>query len=408
MEKVTYVILIDGLRHDYLNEKDTPFLCSLEREGTGGIVRETFAYQLRPAFFAGLYPEDCDIAHLYWYDPEDSPFGITKYIPGEILKLPKIGSLYYRFLMHHARRTERRKGYTASSLYLSLSQLPYKMLKYFGFSEKINTWEEGSLGSNITLFDVLRKHNLNWLWIAYPTHGQRTDSIISEFKKTIDKDHSFIYLHFAELDWAGHRGGPHSLETKTAIRGIDAAIEGIIDILKKKYGMVNGLVFGDHGMVEIKKHIDINKGLTDTGLEIGKDYMYFLDSTQARFWFKRNGARKKVEDVLMNFEDGRVLTENDLDSLRFRFNHNRFGDLIFMADDNTLIFPNFFQGTEPAKGMHGYLPDVKGNWAKFIIDGMNKNPLNGEPIEMVDLFPIILDLMELSVPYTCKGINPFK
>ncbi len=408
MKKVTYIILIDGLRYDYLNEKDTPFLCSLEKNGIGGIVRETFAFQLRPAFFAGLYPEDCDIAHLYWHNPEDSPFRITRYIPREILSLPKIGNLYFRLLTSYARSIERKKGYSASSLYLSLSEIPYKSLRYFAFSERVNTWEAGSLENNITLFDILRENNLNWLWIAYPTHNQLTDRIVSEFRKTFNTDYSMIYLHFAELDWAGHTGGPHCLETKKAIREIDTAIEEVHALLNKHYSRVNGLVFGDHGMVGIKKHIDINKKLMKTGLTPAKDYIYFLDSTQARFWFKNESAKKKIEDLLNGIKDGRILTEEDLENLHFSFNHNRFGELIFTVNDNTLIFPNFFQSKQPVKGMHGYLPQVRGNWAKFIVTDSNKKTVIREPVEMVDLFPIILDLMGLPVPDTCRGVNPLR
>ncbi len=66
MNNVTFLILIDALRHDYINPTDAPYLYSLTERGVHGSVRETFAYQLRPAFLAGLYPDSCNIAHLYW------------------------------------------------------------------------------------------------------------------------------------------------------------------------------------------------------------------------------------------------------------------------------------------------------------------------------------------------------
>ena len=408
MNKITIVILIDGLRYDYLSPTNSPFLYSLANKGISGIVQETFAFQLRPAFFAGLYPESCDVAHLFWYDPERSPFKLTKYIPEVTLKIPKLGGYYKRFLGRHARSVERRKGNYASAHYAELSQIPYKLLKYFGFSEKDLPWEPKVYGNNTTLFDILRENGLNWLWIAYPTDDQRTDSIVHHLKKKIHKNYSLAYLHFAELDWVGHIYGPHTSEQRRTLRAIDSAIEEIYLVLWKIFDDVNGLLFGDHGMVEVTKSVDIEKKISKTGLKPEKDLIYFLDSTQARFWFKQPRSRELIEDVLQDCDGGKTLVEEDYKRLRFRFSHNKFGELIFVVNESTIIFPNFFQRADYPKGMHGYLPDVKENWSKFIVTGVNITRRLNTALKMVDLFPIILELMSLSIPKTCQGKNILK
>ena len=408
MNKITVVILIDGLRHDYLNLTDSPFLYSLANKGISGIVQETFAFQLRLAFFAGLYPESCDVGHLYWCDPETSPFKLTKYIPEVALRIPKLGGYYKRFLGKYAKSVERRRGNSASARYAELSQIPYNLLKYFGFSEKRLPWEPGVYGNNTTLFDILKENRLNWLWIAYPTDDQNTDSIVHNFKKRIHKNHSLVYLHFAELDWIGHIYGPHSSEQRKILRAIDSAIEETYLILREIFDDVNGLLFGDHGMVEVTKSVDIEEKISKTGLKLEKDFIYFLDSTQARFWFKKPRSKDVIKDVLQDCDKGKILVKEDYDRLRFRFSHNKFGELIFVVNDNTIIFPNFFQRTDCPKGMHGYLPDVKGNWSWFIVTGVNVTRRLDTPLKMVDLFPIILELMSLSIPKTCQGKNILK
>jgi predicted AlkP superfamily pyrophosphatase or phosphodiesterase len=399
-KKITCLILIDGLRHDYLNKEDAPFLSSLEEKGIGGIVKETFAFQLRPAFFAGLYPEDCNIAHLYWYDPKDSPFWPTKYLPEIFFSLPFIKRYRHRLLCKMAKKTESKKGHTASRFYASPANIPYKLLKYFAFSEKYLIYQKKSLGKHTTLFDVLRENNLDWLWVAYPTHNLKAENILEEFKKNINTKHSLVFLHFAELDWIGHKYGPFSTEQKKTLKKIDDAVQKIFSTLTNMFNNLNALIFGDHGMVRVEKFINIEEILHSLKAKPIKDYIYFLDSTQARFWFKNKKTKTEIENALKNLSEGHILTEKEKKDLHFKFDHQKFGELIFIVHDHTLIFPNFFQNKKPEKGMHGYLPNIKGNWAKFIITDsdktLNKIKVGNKPLELVDLFPITLNLMNLS------------
>ena len=404
MKKIVIMILIDGLRYDYVNEEVSPFLSSLRDSGMSGIVRETFAFQLRPAFFAGLYPETCDIGHLFWYDPRDSPFKFTRKLPmpGEIFQDEDSTNLLRDFLAEEAKSLERSKGYSASAHYADTAQIPYELLQYFGFPEKYLIWEPKSLPYP-TLFDILRQHRLKWLHVGYPTEDQRTGIISNQFKRRINDECSFVFLHFGELDWVGHSEGPSSAERKRVLRNIDSAVEEIFGILERSFGRVRALIFGDHGMVEVQKTVDIKKELEEIDFRVPKDYIYFLDSTQARFWFKSRQAEKRVKETLSNLSNGRILSKEDYERLRIRYKHNRFGDLYFIVEDNTLVCPNFFQGSLMVKGMHGYLPEVAGNWATLIITGTKEKRRLSDCVEMVDLFPTTLDLLELPIPRSCEG-----
>lgn len=388
---MTLLILVDGLRHDYLNPDDSPFLYFLAEEGISGCIRETFAFQLRPAFFAGLYPEECDIAHLYCYDPERSPF---RELPPDLSDR--------RDISEFVRRKEAERGHTASQYYAGPAEIPFNFLPYFDFSEKYLTSDPGSLGENISLFDVLREHSKKWLWIGYPNADQRTSPLLGMFQKELKDDHSFVYLHFAELDWVGHQYGPHSQKQKRTLREIDEAIREIYETLRKRFSKVNGIIFGDHGQVKVKRTVDIESLLNQSDLEPEKDYLYFLDSTQARFWFFKEKAKGEVIRILNQIPYGKILQEEDYKRLRFRFEHNKFGELIFVVENNTMIFPNFFQREAPCKGMHGYLPEVEANWGKLIITGAGRKSRLRSPVEMTQIYPTLLEMLELPRPDSCK------
>jgi hypothetical protein len=400
--KVTFAILLDGLRYGCINPTDAPFLWSLQQEGIWGAVVETFAFQTRPAFFAGLWPEECDICHLFWYDPDSSPYHFTRYLPlpDWTLRVPKLRGLILHGLRYLARYNERCRGHSASAAYAHPAQIPFRLLRYFAYSERYLTWQANALPKP-TVFDVLRQYGLSWLWLGYPEHDQHTQALLHSFQQQIQPEHRFVYLHFAELDWNGHRYGPESCQYRKALKELDTAVEVVYRHLSSMFDEVNGVIFGDHGMVSIQRLVDVDAALRKTDLRVPRDYVYFLDSTQARFWFQHESARRITEKALASLEGGRILREEDHKHLHIRFHHDRFGQLIFVADGHTLIFPNFFQHLSSAQGMHGYLPDVQDNWAHCVVVDSASGAGHRElprPVEMVDLFPTFLELLQLPIP----------
>ena len=386
-KKTVLLILVDGMRHDYINPVDSPFLDALRKQNIDAVVRETFAFELRPAFFAGLQPDECDIANMFYYDPANSPFRSIDVSHGDRAKITL-----------ELRAEAEKRGYSLAKYVGGCADIPLELLKYFDFSEKYHTADPGSIANHKTLFDYLRNDGKKWLWIAYPDGPAVTAGVLDKFLTTVTGGEDFIYLHFSELDWVGHEFGPHSLEQKRTLMEIDEAIRKIFCKLNQSFSEVRSVIFGDHGQVEIKKNIDIESKLKKTGLVLEKDYLYFIDSTQARFWFYNDTAKKKVIDLLRAIPDGKILTAADYKRLQFRFKHNKFGELIFVVNDGVGIFPNFFQHSSPCKGLHGYLPEVEGNWAKLIVTGCGIDKKIDSPVEMVSLFPTLLELLDYRKP----------
>ena len=137
---------------------------------------------------------------------------------------------------------------------------------------------------------------------------------------------------------------------------------------------------------------------------IEKDYLVFLDSTMARFWFFSESARRLIIELLSHIGGGHVLTQEEKDRYHLNYPHNKFGDLIFLVDPGVLIFPNFYQNRHPVKGMHGYAPETPEQQSLLLISSPRVNtPVEiTQPIDMRRVFPTILDLLDLPVPRGCK------
>src|SRR4030067_1078937 len=247
MEKtVVLLILVDGLRHDYINPVDSPFMHSLGEMNIKGIIRETFAFELRPAFFAGLQPEECGVANMYYYNPEESPFRNIDTRHNDRDKISK-----------ELREEAAKRGYSLVKHNGGCAEIPLHLLKYFDFSEKYNTSDPSAIEGYKTVFDYMRHDGKKWIWIGYPDGPGTTQGVMEQFQKRITADLDFIYLHFSELDWAGHECGPHSQGQKKTLKEIDEAIKEVYKKLNQTSPGVRGIIFGDHGQVEIKRNIDI-------------------------------------------------------------------------------------------------------------------------------------------------------
>ena len=354
--KRTLFILLDGLRKDYVCASTMPFLFELQQRSTCAEVIETFAFQTRPSYMAGLHPEQSLIANMFEYSPQQSPFRIGRFLPTwAIPKGSKAERVVRHFLSVWARRVERHRSHTASCIYCTTAQVPLDFLPYFGFSEKRQIHEPNSLPQP-GLFDLLRRQNIDWLWAGYPLDHGTTENILAKYQQASRSQ--FCYLHFSELDWVGHQYGPDSAEIRECAAKLDEVLNRIFAEQPEPF---NFIVFGDHGMVQVEQEIDFYQVQQHVPLRPKRDYLYFLDSTQVRFWFFNERARQRIIDVWSDVAGGHFLTESEQTELHIRFPDNRFGDACFMAHGGMMFLPNFFQGRQPIVGMHGYLPDVVGN-----------------------------------------------
>ena len=373
--------------------EETPFLLKMAEQGITGILEPPLAYCLHPTWFAGLHPKSSDRFLLHIYSPQTSPYKRLRLI--SFLERNRFTRLSSGFARHHLLRNP----------YGVAPCIPNYMLKYFDVAEKLPPWHPQYLPKATTLFDILRQKDLKWLFIGSPGSNQQTFSILNKFQKMISKKYSFIWLHFAELDWACHKYGPRSAQSKGKLREIDEAIEKIHAYLNSTYSTVNTLVFGDHGHVEVNQTLDLRSLLKQTSSRMGEDYIYFLDSTIARFWFKNERAQDEIAHVLSTVDRGKILSKQDLKKYGCNFQNPRHGQLIWVADEGYIILPNFWQGTTIVRGMHGYLPEVQSNHARFVLSGSQvPKPVKLEKkYKLVDIFPTLLDLMHLPTPETNEG-----
>ncbi len=409
----TVLLLVDALRWDYLNPSETPYLCSLadSPHTLSGRTQEPFGFQTRPAFFAGLYPEASDISTMFVYSPRTSPYRPLRYYPHRLIrKLPRgrdrLESFIRRKMDMHVRNTSM---HSALPYYANSVHVPLELLPAFDFSERELPWS-GSYVEAKSLFDILSENQYHWLYLGWPLviDNDSDQEIVEKCIEDAAPHHRFIYVHLSQLDLLGHSYGPHSPQIRRGLRNIDMLIEDLIIGLQSRLNNqdLDLIVFGDHGMVEVRETVDITTALRGSQAVLGKHYIMFLDSTMARFWFLDGRYATEILSILEEFGDkGGILTRQESVRYRIRFGNRKFWDSLWLARDGVLIHPSFFHvDGEPPRGMHGYAPDCLGNQGAFLLQSHRvdrRRRVNS--INMVDIFPTLLRLMNLPIPRSNQG-----
>ncbi len=364
----TLVICIDAFRKDYINSEFTPFLNNFNEKRT---LIPSFEYGVSSNFLTGKLPVDNDL-WVNFRKSDDSIYRKLCFMKNK--KLIELSANMLRFL---------RKEYFLSGVY----EIPFTMLKFFDVQLKRNPYQVNSL-KNKTFFDILNNKKKKYLVIDYPyivtnkslriyPFLKKDEKISKKMIKSFSDEINFYYCHLQSIDYLGHKYGPLSKITLKRVQEIDAIIKELVSSFLKKFPDGNIFLFSDHGMVEVKGYVNLEKT---------KKYCeyYFFDSTIARFWPKNKKEREKLIMHLKKIKCGRILNENDEKKLGINFSHNEFGELFFVLNPGFVIHPDFFHKNK-VKGMHTYYKNCKENNGFLITN--TKIKINN--IKMIDLHKLI-------------------
>lgn len=346
------VLFIDALNPKYL--KYMPYLNKLYKENLSGELEIPLGYtSIMASFFTGCLPDKHKIIDLFELAKRPNPL---------VCKCPFWINLK-RLLLNQ------RFFYTP----LKISR---KKAKYFETSLK-KAWPQKDSLSLKTLFDILEKNNKNFVFIDYPNYYKNrkdklffintTKNIIKKIKKAKT---DLVFAHFLDLEIA-HKYGVNSAEIKNTAINLDKAIS--------KLNPEELLIFSDHNMINIKNEIDLEEKLSKTYLRYGRDYIYFLGSTLARFWFKNDLAKKKIMSLLKTIKQGKIINPKT-------YNLPDTCDLIFLTKPGTVIHPNFYIKNKKYKAMHGWKQNTI-----YMIKGYKGK----KKAKIIDLLPTILKIMKL-------------
>jgi len=156
-----------------------------------------------------------------------------------------------------------------------------------------------------------------------------------------------------ELDRMGHRYGPR-LEGPLleAARRIDRQL---CELWRQMcdWPRLHWLVVSDHGMSQVERTWDLRAALQKAGLWDRLRGGTMIHSTSAQFSVPDVGVRNETMALLNETGPGIAVSYDGFKEVQIP-DDNRWGDLVFLASEGTLLLPNHFQGRRQVAGMHGY------------------------------------------------------
>ena len=387
--KPVLTFFFDALKPESLQYM--PFLNSFSQQRR---MKTELGYSVtcHPTMYSGVHPNK----HLQWfvwkYDPLLSPFkwarifrylGIFDYLPT-------------RYFLHKYTRMFREKNTAWFGVPL-LVNLPLKYWPLFNVVEDRSWDEPGYLKEFLTVFDILRHHNID-IEVVGMTQGAG-DEFQQIGQHKFREIRPWTYFFLGSIDAFSHRFGQSSPETIEHMQKLDRLVE----TKYKEYCQLESdfdiVFFSDHGHIPVEKHVDIHKHFKQHNSNLSR-FICLVDANFARFWFRTDNERATVERILSTLEEGFVLTPEQLNEYQCNMPDNRYGDLIFYLDRPSVFTKTIWGFSRKQKSMHGYLPDYPDSDGIFI----SQRPLiEGDHVELVDVLPTILSSLSLPIPPNLDG-----
>jgi len=380
---LTLVFLIDALGHEQAGRGG--FLDRFVAPESRPPVRSVFGFSsaVLPSIFTGRLPREHGQWSMYRRNMGDSVFQRYR---GRIRLASMLRRGQWRFRQLLAADL-RRDGLTG---YFALYEIPLEHICLFDLCQRRNIYRPGAFDGFPSVFDRLLQERIPhrvWDWTV------DADRAFVEMEDAArNGSESFLFLYTADLDSTMHIHGPRSEATTAWLRRCDERIRRVIEAARASGRNVRLRVFGDHGMAPIRGEIDIMSKVQKLPLRMPRDYVMFLDSSMARFWFHTEDARRRITDLLGPLKGGRFVSDEEMAALGVDFPDHAYGDAVFLCDPGVLILPSFM-GHEPLRGMHGYHPDDIDSYTTLLADPPPASP----PGSILDLASILLNDVGLTM-----------
>lgn len=225
-------------------------------------------------------------------------------------------------------------------------------------------------------------------------HEERIDQIVDWLELPEAERPDFLTLYFSSVDSRGHGAGPAAPATLAAAEDLDGQLGSLLDELEAMdlLERINILLVSDHGMSQVSpertialdEYIDLSKvNVSDWG-------------PAAQIWAGEMSA-EAIVDALADAPHLRAWQREDIPE-RYHFgSHYRVPDVLVEADPGWLISSQpYMANPNPPKGMHGWDPALAEMHGIFIARGPDfMRGVRSPAVRSVDLYALMTHLLDL-------------
>lgn len=275
--------------------------------------------------------------------------------------------------------------------------IPINMINYFSPTESIFEYDSFDFFGKSNLFVKLKESGYTYDISDFVMHNkiqgtnnERIDKLLNKINKRELKDFTLLYIGTGEI---AHIRGTNSSKFHRELTKFDSQLREIYLSLKTCYKEnFCFMVLGDHGMVDVNTYVNVKPLLKKVKkkykINVGEDYVYFIDSTCLRLWVKDKKNILGIDQMI-----GEALNEYIDNTIDIKKIDKKYGDLIYMLRPGCVLFPDFFNMYKQ-KGMHGYNNKISEQWGMCVAMG-NIIPKKIEMMKLTDVKKIVVGLFGL-------------
>jgi predicted AlkP superfamily pyrophosphatase or phosphodiesterase len=240
-------------------------------------------------------------------------------------------------------------------------------------------------------------------WLRYDDtlpNEARVDSVAAWLRRPAVTRPHLVALYMASIDQVGHRRGPLSPATDSAVVAADRVLGRLLDSLAASPvgARTNVVVLSDHGMIPVRPApvIDLSRWADLRGVRVQDN------GPVLALWFDGDTARRdRVYEALRAglATDGnraRAYRRADTPARWEVRDEPRAGDVLVVADSGWFPYPHAAPaGYAPSPGDHGWDPAaVRSLDATFVAAGPGVRPLGTvDAFENVHVYPFLAALL---------------
>lgn len=376
------LVLIDACREDNISPELTPFIYSLKERGACSKLDFMSSFNARVELLTGNSPLTTDTMYDYCLATGKSPLRWLRFLkpPARLRSGNKLREYVIRRV-----GTRLNRLFTGSVVGIA-PNIPLALLPYFSINHAFDRFmeQERKLDPG-HLFGAWNKHGYDYRFICGDA-----GYITRNLQKPTPAVKYALLLHYEDLELFGHEEGPFSDRKPDALKAIDASVQRIYQRFESDIEFI--AVFGDHNMEEVREQIDLWVELQKLSVKMPQDYLVFLNSPVARFWFYHEKAREEIRQFLNTLgEYGREIPPEELQE-RGLSADPKYGELIFWLKKGVNITPDFYHEIN-INGMHHYFDNPART--PFILFHRDKRFELREDGKLRDVMPTVLELLKI-------------
>lgn len=330
-----------------------------------------------PALLTGRSPAETGHWNLFYYDPQGSPFKWLRWF--SVLPERVLDNRVGRKLIKELGRRMLGMGPLFECC------VSPRLLPLFNYIEKLNIYDAGGIPGSASIFDFLSRRGIPYK--AYSYHRFSDAEILEQSSKDIESgDEAFYFLYLSQIDGFLHTCRGDDTIITERLGWYERQLRKIFNCARQRNAGAAMTVVSDHGMTQVHSTYDLVGRINRLGFKMPQHYLAVYDSTMARYWFFNEAAHRAIIAELETTTCGRILCDEELQSLGIFFPDRRYGELVFLLEPGWLFAHSDFNGGGwNPKGMHGYHPSDPNSDAIFLSNRQPRHAMR----TITDIYPCL-------------------